>query len=654
MMETQQPITTDLTSADSTHYSIMTYSQPIPTSNTDGQSFNPIPVYQQNYTTPQQVYGTQDMNHNITNYSQGMDPYKPQYDYGQVSQSQQNMVYDNTDSGLGYESNGMVYNGDVSMNYYNNESGNQFTHSQVSQQGNAVASNHLAQSQSPTSPPAKRGPGRPTKKIFAPGKDKAYVCQTCFKPLGTYQSLRKHMVTHTGERQYRCHMCSNSYTQKHNLTKHLLVHSGEKPYSCQHCSAAYRTRHLLTNHMKRHQKYNTSIAGSPEVRSNTSSKLREMLINHSETMDTSFNHNESSLDSSTLTDTSAELNSPVSEMSEMNSSFKEMSPDLETTNQVPKTSLASKSEELNNKVVNKSNKSKSNTEPVRELEKGGNRIGAQSEKPNLECDKCEQVFESRIKFQRHKKEHNNSQKTLNCNFCNATFRWKAALDIHMRKHKGQKQPSYELKGLKIKNGNRITLKIGTSDKKEADSESSEKAAEVANSVKKSVDLKSDQKESHNTVNVNETVIPEKSAVKLGKKNQAQQAISNIKVSPKQGQNQKKVSDTPIENHETENHDTRTRKLSNRKHVENPYVGSMPRSEIARQPENQVTRVSNRAHKKPMDNSDVDSMTQDAETNMMEIQTQTGKPKRYECDLCGQIFTQNFSLKRHIRNKICTR
>ena len=605
------------------------------------------------------------MNHNIPNYSHGMSmgPYKPQYDYGQVSQNQQN-IYDNTDSGLGYESNGMVYNGDVSMNYYSNESGNQFTqHSQMTQQGNtavSVPNNHLTQSQSPPTPyqPGKRGPGRPTKKIFAPGKDKAYVCPTCFKPLGTYQSLKKHMVTHTGERQYSCHLCSNSYTQKHNLTKHLLVHSGEKPFSCEHCGASYRTRHLLKNHMKRHQKNKSGNAGPVLEQTKTSSKLREMLMNnHSEAaMDTSFDHNESSLDSSTLTDNSAEFNSPEREMCEMNSSFKEMSPEVETSiKEVPEASLAEKFDNLGNKVVNHSEKSIA--EPVKEAlevgKSGGKKFGSQSEKqtkPKLECDKCEQVFESRIKFMRHKKEHNNSQKLLSCDFCNASFRWKAALDIHMRKHKGQKLPSYELKGLKIKNGNRITLKIGTSDKKEVDSEHIEKEADVAISGKKPDDMKSDKRESPKKLDVNEPekVTPEKPSTKSGKKNQ--ETVSNVKISPKPFQNEEKVCEAQVENHETVNNDKQKRKLSNRKHVENPFIGSMPRSEIAQQPDNQIARISNRANKKAMDISEGDNLTEETKTT----ETETGKSAKFECDLCGQQFTQNYSLKRHQRNKICTK
>ena len=673
----------------------MAYSQSSQASNTDGQNFSPVPVYQHSYTNNQQAYGTQDMNHNIPNYSHGMgvDPYKPQYEYGQQSQNHQN-VYDNTDSGLGYESNGLVYNGEVStMNYYSNESGNQFSQnsqfsqnpqitqqSQLNQQGNttvSVANNQLARSQSPPTyqpQPGKRGPGRPTKKVFAPGKDKAYVCPTCFKPLGTYQSLRKHMVTHTGERQYSCHLCSNSYTQKHNLTKHLLVHSGEKPFSCEYCGASYRTRHLLKNHMKRHQKNKigtTSKFGSAAPvyeQTNAPSKLREMLMmnNHSESvMDTSFDHNESSLDSSTLTDNSAEFNSPEREMCEMNNSFKEMSPEYESMKQVPRTSLTEKFESMGNKVVNQSEKS--NTEPVKEFEAGkvgGKKFGAQSEKQaklNLECDKCEQVFESRIKFMRHKKEHNNSQKSLSCDFCNASFRWKAALDIHMRKHKGQKLPSYELKGLKIKNGNRITLKIGTSDKKEINNEKCEnveKQDEAAILDKKPEETKTDKKASSKKQDVKEAekeisektenITPDKPA-KSGKK--LNHTVSNDNISPKSFLNEEKVSETPEVNNETENHDTRKRKLSNRKHVENPFIGSMPRSEIAQKPENQTAKISNRAHKKATyasDAVDVAEKTKASEKGAGKVAA------KFECDLCGQTFTANYSLRRHKQNKICTK
>lgn len=613
-MESQQPVSiaAELNSASQLTSVTQAYSQNEVLVNTDGQNFNPVPVYQQTYTAPQQIYAPQDMNHNIPNYTQdmNMDPFKPQYEYAPVSQSHQNLVYSNTDSGLGYGSNGIVYNGDVSMNYYSNGSDNNFANSQSNQSGSI--NNHFAD----TSSPGRRGPGRPTKRILSPAsKDKSFICETCYKPLGTYQSLRKHMVTHTGERNYKCHLCSNSYTQKHNLTKHLLVHTGERPYVCRHCPAAYRTSHLLKNHMKRHSD------------SRNQSKISKEKLNFPESMDTS------SIDSydASFHDTSNETASTVGEI--------EATPESEKPS--PLGSPVDNSDKLANKLVNHSESS--SEESNKELEKESDETKKQSpDKPKFECNQCEQSFESRIKLMRHKNDHN-SQKTLSCDFCSATFRWKASLDIHMRKHKGQKQPSYELKGLKIKNGNRITLKIVNSDKKNSDAENSD-ATDTAGSEQKLDNVKSEKKQSQNNVDALEKMAADKHV--SDKRMEVQQSISNIKASVKLAQTE----DQELNDESTktkENNETRTRKLSSRRHVENPYVGSMSKSEIATPSENQGVRVSNRIQRKPAENPYDASLTQNA-------QTKSTKGKKFECELCGQFFTQNFSLKRHRNNRICTR
>lgn len=526
------------------------------TGNTDGQNLNAIPVYQQNYTTPHQMYGPQDMNHNIPNYTQDMhtDPFKPHYEYDTDSQGHQTLVYNNTDSGLGYESNGMVYNGDVSMNYYSDGSSGQF-----------------GQAGTQPSPPAKRGPGRPTKKNLSPGSsDKSFICETCFKPLGTYQSLKKHMVTHTGLRQYKCDLCVNTYTQKHNLTKHLRVHSGERPYACSHCPASYRTSHLLKNHMNKHPEYHSPSATESEEKSNDS-----------EFMDSSEDLNNVD-DVASVNDQGCEETNTLDKIGA--TADKCEADSVRSVNQSDKSAhkLEDQSETDDKELVNQSEKGDKKTEP---------RSGAPG-KLKLECNQCDQTFESRVKLTRHKNEHN-SQKTLSCNFCNASFRWKASFDIHMRKHKGKKQPSYQLKGLKIKNGNRITLKIVNAEKKNADSgsDSTEKKPVV------------------------------KATVKLEEKSDKVQ-MTNLQASKDRNKDITKS----IENHDVMLNNKKTTTMNPIEH-------------------NHGTRMRNTEAIETKKSSDTDSEF---------IGTKPTKPKKFECNLCGQMFTQNFSLKRHKANKICTR
>ena len=504
-------------------------------STTDGQNLDTVNMYQQGYVPAQQMYVSQDMNHNIPNYSQDMnqDPFKPQYEYDPASQGHQTLIYNNTDSGLGYETNGIVYNDDVSMNYYHDGSTTQFNHSQ---------SNPLETSPNFT----KKTPG--PKKSLPPGSvDKSFVCETCLKPLGSMQSLKKHMITHTGIRQFKCDLCGNSYTQKHNLTKHLRVHSGERPYVCTFCPAAYRTSHLLKNHMNKHSE-NHSPSAELDEKSNSS-----------EPIDPDVSQNDTS-----ETDTSihgSEKNNSVDEMDDSDTHIeKEPHRSADKTN----------------------NQSKLDREPVSgnsnaEDQESENQSG-ESDKLKLECDQCDQTFESRIKLMRHKNEHS-GKKTLCCNFCSASFRWKASLDIHMRRHKGKKQPSYELKGLKIKHGNMISLKIVNSEKKNVD--------DVNNAA---------EKDKTNVVGTAAVMHSEDSSI--SKMNTGQPVIPQPEAPRKRGRPRKYFPD-----------------------MVQPTAKPGPA----------LAAVNNEASLKP-----------------------TTHPRKFACDKCGQMFTQNYSLKRHKSNQICTR
>lgn len=587
MMEQPQPVSVQPVSVQAefspeNHYypnNSTTYSQNASGINSDGQNLNAVPVYQQNYATPQQMYPPQDMNHNIPNYSQDMqiDPFKPQYEYDTTSQGHQQLVYNNTDSGLGYESSGMVYNGDVSMNYYSDSSNGQFRQ----------AGTHEQAGTQPV-PPVKRGPGRPTKKILSPGSsDKSYVCETCFKPLGTFQSLKKHMVTHTGLRQYRCDICGNSYTQKHNLTKHLRVHSGERPYLCSYCPASYRTSHLLKNHMNKHPEYHSPSVTESEDKSNDS-----------ELMESGEDTNDSASEMGFLNYQDYQKTKTVEEM--------------ETTAEKSKTDSVARSENQSDKLANKlKDQSETNEhEPVKKSEKEDKKMEAQSSSPvkqKLDCNQCDQTFESRVKLLKHMNEHN-SQKTLCCPFCNASFRWKASLDIHMRKHKGQKLPSYQLKGLKIKNGNRIALKIVNTEKTPSDSKS--------NPVEKKPAVRSTDKKEEKTEKVEMLKNSDSKNKELKKPDKNRDISLDIKRAAA------KVS-IPLVNH----HDTRQRTVAAPADV---------------QPVNHHdTRLRSVEARETKRNSDF-------------VTTKPTKSRKFECASCGQLFTQNFSLKRHISNKICTR
>ncbi|XP_071442234.1 zinc finger protein 431-like [Hetaerina americana] len=49
-----------------------------------------------------------------------------------------------------------------------------------------------------------------------------FLCDICSEAFPENRDLRRHILTHTGERKYKCNMCSKSFALNSNLKKHLL------------------------------------------------------------------------------------------------------------------------------------------------------------------------------------------------------------------------------------------------------------------------------------------------------------------------------------------------------------------------------------------------------------------------------------------------
>lgn len=51
-----------------------------------------------------------------------------------------------------------------------------------------------------------------------------------------------------GDGRYRCPSCPRAFL-KSSLRKHLLSHTGERPYSCKVCGAGFTRKDVLDNHL---------------------------------------------------------------------------------------------------------------------------------------------------------------------------------------------------------------------------------------------------------------------------------------------------------------------------------------------------------------------------------------------------------------------
>jgi KRAB domain-containing zinc finger protein len=52
-----------------------------------------------------------------------------------------------------------------------------------------------------------------------------YVCDVCERPFASIGRLKRHKMTHTGEKPHSCDVCGRAFVLKSNLNAHKKIHS---------------------------------------------------------------------------------------------------------------------------------------------------------------------------------------------------------------------------------------------------------------------------------------------------------------------------------------------------------------------------------------------------------------------------------------------
>lgn len=86
----------------------------------------------------------------------------------------------------------------------------------------------------------------------------AVVCTVCQRKFSCRDSLKRHMMVHTGERPFVCTICSKTFTNTFNLKTHSRRHTQEKPYKCELCGCAFGYPGVLKNHLEKVHKCKTT------------------------------------------------------------------------------------------------------------------------------------------------------------------------------------------------------------------------------------------------------------------------------------------------------------------------------------------------------------------------------------------------------------
>jgi len=95
---------------------------------------------------------------------------------------------------------------------------------------------------------------------------KRHHCLECGKSFAVKFHLRRHLMTHSGEKPFQCNKCGQAFSQKAHLKSHLDLHEGNKDFSCMECGKLFSRKANLQKHLKVHvdKKPFTFLSGGEE------------------------------------------------------------------------------------------------------------------------------------------------------------------------------------------------------------------------------------------------------------------------------------------------------------------------------------------------------------------------------------------------------
>ncbi|KAK9746584.1 Zinc finger, C2H2 type [Popillia japonica] len=146
-------------------------------------------------------------------------------------------------------------------------------------------------------------------------KHRPFKCHKCNAAFMKPAHVKRHMLTHSGERNYKCDLCSKSFTTSYALKGHIKFHDPEKRFACSLCPKKFVAKDLLKKHQVKHSSVRPYICPYCKRRFKTAAFCRRHINVHrndksiltSELGDTE-NHTAKIIDfSDTLTDNPFDL-----------------------------------------------------------------------------------------------------------------------------------------------------------------------------------------------------------------------------------------------------------------------------------------------------------------------------------------------------------
>lgn len=86
--------------------------------------------------------------------------------------------------------------------------------------------------------------------------EKPYKCtfEGCQKEFKAYGHLSDHLKRHLNIRPFVCDVCNSAFSRNNTLKTHMMTHSGEKPFECPFpgCDKRFSERGNMKTHLKIH------------------------------------------------------------------------------------------------------------------------------------------------------------------------------------------------------------------------------------------------------------------------------------------------------------------------------------------------------------------------------------------------------------------
>ncbi|GJQ71737.1 hypothetical protein Trydic_g11430 [Trypoxylus dichotomus] len=83
-------------------------------------------------------------------------------------------------------------------------------------------------------------------------KHRPYKCHKCNAAFMKPAHVKRHMLTHSGERNFKCDLCSKSFPTSYALKGHIKFHDPEKRFACTLCPKKFVAKELLKKHQIKH------------------------------------------------------------------------------------------------------------------------------------------------------------------------------------------------------------------------------------------------------------------------------------------------------------------------------------------------------------------------------------------------------------------